>query len=224
MRDDWRAYLPEQKDRLNNNCAKELETLYFMLSVSLNEALELRRSGALMKAYEVAQTARGVCLRFTQSLELVLSGLHCHAKHFGVVPNAAPLDASNFRGGREQRTARITGFLNRVLLSQRSQFIHKSATLREMVGDLRTEFCEAVDDLINGHYVRSETIWEALDNGHFDLNTCLRETMVLLKSFLVVLPEDQLASFESQLKLPSVRTAPPNFAFRHRRFAAVPGK
>lgn len=224
MRDDWRAWLPEPKARVNGNCVKELETLYIMLSVSLNEAIELRRSGSFLKSLEATQTARGVCVRFSHALELVLKELHRHAKHFGIVPNAAPLDPGNFRGTREQRIARITSFLNRVLLSQRSQFIHKAATLQDMVSELKAEFCKAVDDLVCDLNVRNEAEWDTLDQGHFDLNTCLRETMVLLKSFLVVLPEDQLAVFESELKLPSVRTTPHSFAFRPRRFVTVPGK
>jgi hypothetical protein len=194
-----------------------------MMSVTLDEAIELRRTGSTVNAYETVQMAGGICLRFAHSMEIVLSNLHRHAKHFGLVPNAAPLDASNFRGTRGQRTARITGFLNRVLLSHRSQFIHKAATLRQMVAELTEEFSRAVGHLSNGLSVRPQNHWECLDHCQFDLNTCLCETVVLLKSFLVVLPEDQLASFESGLELPSVRNIPRTF-FRHRRFAAVSGK
>jgi hypothetical protein len=203
---------------------RELETLYYMMSVALDEAIELRRRGSFAKAFEAAQTARGVCLRFAQAMETVLSGLHRHAKHLGLVPSAAPLDAENFRGSRGQRTARITGFVNKVLLSRRSQFIHKAATLEEMVAELKDEFCKTVDDLVSGLFVDTGGLWECLDHYQFDLNTCLRETIILLKSFLVALPEDQLATFESTLQLASVRTPPRTFTFRHRRFAAVPGK
>ncbi|GAC1638175.1 MAG: hypothetical protein NVS9B14_18550 [Candidatus Acidiferrum sp.] len=223
MRDDWRAWLPESKARLNDNCSRELETLYNMLSISLNEAIGLRKQGLTAKACDAVDICRGICLRFSQALEAVLNGLHDHAKHFPIVPNAAPLDPDNFRGSRSQRTAKYTGLLNRVLLSQRSQFIHKASTLREMVLDLRDEFCRAVDDLVSGIFYRTEALWAALDQCHFDLNTCLRETMVLLKSFFVVLPEEQLAAFESSLRLPAIK-AEPKLAFRHRRFAAVPGK
>jgi len=222
--DDWRAWLPESKARLNDNCSKELETLYLMLSVSLNEAFDLRQKGAVANSFEAVRVSSGLCVRFTQSLQLVLKGLHRHAKHFGLVPNAAPLDFDNFRGARGQRTARLTAFLSRVLLSQRSRFIHKAATLREMVDDLERDFCENAEDLVNGFYSGDDAPWEALDQEHFDLNTCLRETIVLLKSFLLVLPEDQLASFESELQLPRTRTVQSGLPFRHRRFAAVPGK
>jgi hypothetical protein len=195
-----------------------------MLSVTLDEALDLRRRGSLAQAAEAAAIAGGLCVRFTQSLRLVLSGLQRHAKHFGLVPNAAPLDSENFRGGRVQRTARLTGFLNRVLLSQRSRFIYKAATLQEIVEDLKKDFCETVEDLVSGIHLQNEELWQALDAGHYDLNTCLRETFVLLKCFLVVLPEDQLVSFESELQLSRTRTDQSSLSLRHRRFATVPGK
>jgi hypothetical protein len=224
VRDDWRAWLPDSKSRLNDQFSKELETLYCIFSVSLNEALELRRAGSLARAYEAARVARGVCARFSQALEMLLAGLHQHAKHFGLVPNAAPMDPENFRGSRGQRTAKITGFLNRVLLSQRSQFIHKAATLRELVSDLNDEFGKSADELISGVYMESEVSWDTLDRSHFDLNTCLREAIVLLKSFLVVMPDEQLSAFETAVAIRSPQTAQPAIAFRHRRFAAVPGK
>lgn len=224
MRDDWRAWLPESKARLNEACSRELETLYNILSVSLNEAIELRKRGSNTKACEAVSICRGVCLRFSRTLEMVLGGLHLHTKLFPIVPNTAPLDASNFHRVKSQRTAKFTGLLNKVLLSQRSQFIHKAATLRELVVDLRDEFCGAVDDLVSGIFYRTEAFWAALDQCHFDLNTCLREALVLLKSFLLVLPDEQISSFESGLKLSGSDVSEPALAFRHRRFAAVPGK
>jgi len=224
VRDDWRAWLPECKARLNDNCSKELETLYLMLSVSLNEAIELRRQGSIAKSYEAVQVAGGICARFSHSLDLVLLGLRRYAKHYGLILNAAPLDVENFRSARGQRTARVTGFLARVLFTQRSRFVHKAATLQEMVSDLGRDFCATAEDLIGGFYETNEALWKALDEGHFDLNTCLRETIILLKSFLLVLPEDQVSAFEAELQLSRMTTVQRGTPFRHRRFAAVPGK
>jgi hypothetical protein len=93
-----------------------------------------------------------------------------------------------------------------------------------MVNDLEKDFCETVDDLIGGLHSDYDGRWEALDHCHFDLNTCLRETFVLLKSFLMVLPDEQIAAFEEELQLPRLRTATGRAPFRHGRFAAVPGK
>jgi len=224
VRDDWRAWLPESKSRLNDQFSKELETLYCIFSVSLDEALELRRAGSIARAFELARVSQGVCRRFSQTLEMLLSNLHRHAKHFGLVPNAVPLDPENFRGPRSQRTAKITGFLNRVLLSQRSRFIHKAATLRDLVNDLNGEFSTAADELTSGEHLEIDAFWDTLEKGHFDLNTCLREAIVLLKSFLVVLPDEQVTAFETAVNFRLGETPLPTLAFRHRRFAAVPGK
>ena len=63
-----------------------------------------------------------------------------------------------------------------------------------------------------------------LDKGHFDLNTCLRESIVLLKSFLVVLPDEQVTAFKAAINFRFEGMPLPGLAFRDRRFAAVPGK
>src|SRR5262249_4491379 len=159
------------------------------------------------------------CSRFAHSLELVLHGIHRHAKRFALVPNAVPLGPENFMGARGQRTARLTTLLSHVLLTQRSRFIHKVVTLKEMVNNLDKDFCETVDDLIGGlHSDHNSRLWDTLDHCHFDLNTCLRETFILLKSFLMVLPEEQIAAFEEELQLPRLRTAAGRVPFRHGRF------
>ena len=224
MRDDWRAWLPDCKAQINDNCVKELETLYVMLSVSLNEAIELRRKGEPNKSHEAVEVARVLCGRFVHSMEFVLRGIHLHAKRFALVPNAVPLGPENFLGSRGQRTARLATLLSHVLFTQRSRFVHKVVTLQEMVNDLGEGFSKAVEDLLSGLHVNSSLQWEALDHCHFDLNTCLRETFVLLKSFLMVLPEEQVAAFEEELQLSRLRTATGRVPFRHGRFAAVPGK
>src|SRR5216683_1505325 len=48
---------------------------------------------------------------------------------------------------RGQRSARMSGLLNLVLLSQRLQFLHKVSTLEEMVEDLDKDFRRAVEHL-----------------------------------------------------------------------------
>jgi len=39
-----------------------------------------------------------------------------------------------------------------------------------------------------------------VDAGHYDLNTCLREAIVVFKSFLIALPEDQLGAFQNAVR------------------------
>lgn len=223
VQEDWSACLPQAKAHAFDTCVRKLEVVYSMFSVSLNEALEYRRTGKPAQSCSAVFLVPALCARLAVPLEGLLHTLGEHAKHFGIIPNTAPLDAANFRGAREQRSARISDLLSHVLLTQRSQFLHKIDTLEEMVLNLRKDFSEVAADLGNGASVEPSSDWRFLDDAHFDLNTCLRESIVLLKSFFVVLPNDQLPVFQKSvdsLLLPSLA-----FPTDHgRRLALIEGE
>src|SRR3989440_2114789 len=200
VKDDWRAWLPEAKTVVFNKQVPRLESNYVMLSVSLNEAIELRQLGQPGKSMQAVGITSGLCRLLTQTLGGLLRALSEHAKHYGTIPNAVPLDPANFQGQRVQRSARMSSLLNHVLLSQRLQFLHKLSTLGEMVEDLGKEFRHAVDDLAEGTSSNPKKMWAELDADHYDLNTCLRETIVVFKSFLIVLPESQLGAFQDTVR------------------------
>ena len=199
VQEDWSRWLPPAKAEAFDSCARQLETFYRMFSVSLNEALELRRTGNLGQSCRAVFVIPALCARFARPVEGVLHTVGDHAKHFGIIPNTAPLDFANFRGAREQRIARINNLLSHLLLTQRSQFLHKIDTLEEMVLGIRKDFCEIACDLGSGASAEPSADWRALDDAHFDLNTCLREAIVLLKSFIVVLPDDQVGAFQKSV-------------------------
>jgi hypothetical protein len=228
VKDDWRARLTEEKSKVFSAYVSELESTYGMFSVALNEALELRQEGRLAKSCEAVHVTPELCARLTGPLSSLIRVLGEHAKHYGTVPNAAPLDAANFQSARGQRSARISGLLSRVLLSQRTQFLHKLGTLQEMVEELGREFCTSAEELGAGLSTDPAILWKIVDADHYDLNTCLRETIVLLKSFLRALPDDQLAGFQKSVTGSWRATArePPSGqqALRHGRIAHIAGE
>jgi hypothetical protein len=199
VKDDWRARLPEEKLKVFTAYVRRLESAYGMLSVSLNEALALRQEGRLIKCCQVVNVTPSLCARMTEPLASLIRVLSDHAKHYGTVPNAAPLDPQNFQTIKGQRSARMSGLLSKVLLSQRTQFLHKLGTLLEMVENLGKEYCESAEELGRGLSTDPFLLWKTIDAAHYDLNTCLRETIVLLKSFLRALPDDQLANFQKSV-------------------------
>jgi hypothetical protein len=98
------------------------------------------------------------------------------------------------------------------------------------VEDLNREFSEAAAELDRAQAidVGVDQLWRRLDACHFDLNTCLREAIVLLKSFLVALPESEVDGFESTYRA-QVRAARPSEkdrdrTLRHRRMAQIAGE
>ena len=223
VQQDWSTWLPPAKAQAFDSCVRQLEIFYGMFSVSLNEALELRRIGRSGQSSRAVVITPALCTRLARPLEGLLRTLGAHAKHFGVVPNTAPLAASNFRGSREQRAARMSDLLSHVLLTQRSQFLHKIDTLQEMVFSIRVEFCEVAADLGSGASAAPSLDWRTLDDAHFDLNTCLRETIVLLKSFIVVIPDEQIGIFQKSIDahMLAAQDADP---LAHRRMTLIEGE
>ncbi len=228
VQDDWCAWLPREKAQVFDEHVRQLESIYMMFSIALNEALEFRQTGKLSKSYQAVGMTADLAARLSDSVGALLRGLGGHAKHYGTIPNTAPLDPKNFHGPQEQRTARMSDLLSRVLLTQRSQFLHKIATLEEMVVDLGKDFRLTVENLSAGVSLNPEEDWRVVDAGHYDLNTCLREAIVLLKSFLLVLPEDQLDTFQKSVRAQAHGTEDPARSgkglIRHRRMAAVGGE
>ncbi len=228
VKDDWRAWLPQEKAEVFHKQVHELESSYAMLSVSLDEAIELQQMGEPGKSLQAVGITSGLCKLLTHALVGLLRALSEHAKHYGTVPNAAPLDPANFQGQRGQRSARMSGLLNRVLLSHRLQFLHKVSTLEEMVDDLGKDFRDAADDLAEGISLNPERIWAEVDADHYDLNTCLRESIVVFKSFLIALPNGQLGAFQDtirqQSRLQEAGVASPQRVIRHRRMTAIAGE
>ncbi len=228
VQDDWCAWLPQEKAQVFTAYVQDLDTIYMMFSVALNEAIELRETRMLAKSYRAVCMTPALCTRLADCLGALLRALGEHAKHYGTIPNAASLDPANFQGPKEQRTARMSDLLSRVLLTRRSQFLHKIGTLGEMAGDIGKDFRLAAEDLSSGASTRPEADWQVVDAAHYDLNTCLRETIVLLKSFLLVLPVDQLGAFQktvrSQMRAPEPSAHSGERLIRPGRMASVGGE
>jgi hypothetical protein len=98
-----------------------------------------------------------------------------------------------------------------------------------MVENLGKEYCTSAEELGTGLSTDPFLLWKTIDAAHYDLNTCLRETIVLLKSFLRALPDDQLTGFQKSVTA-AWRAATQesdsiaNRDLRHRRIAHSAGK
>jgi len=90
------------------------------------------------------------------------------------------------------------------VFGNRSRFISKLKILSNTIEHLDHEFDCAVKQIMEA--AQPGESWQLLDSLHYDLNTCLRETEIVLKSFLRALPADQLASFGADAEnLPAKR-------------------
>jgi hypothetical protein len=206
---DWIGWLPEAKMHAFRVYAKEFEARYLMLSISLNEAIGLHNSGSDRKSYQIVLITPALCERLADPLEGMLCSLEEHVRRNKMVPSVCPLNAADFHGLRGQRSARKSSLVSNALFSQRAQYLSKIGTLREMVNYMSDDFCHAAEGLVSPRGATNrDGLWAAMDAGHFDLSSCLRESMILLKCFLRVMPNEQLHAFQKTVSAHTVVAKP----------------
>jgi hypothetical protein len=224
----WRTPLSADKSLVYLSKVGQLETSYGMFSVNLDEALGMRQGGRLCLAYQLLCVAPALCQNLASPLLGLLNAMRVHTRRFGTTPSLAPLDPGHFLDSRNQRVARFNSLFAFIPLTSRSQFLYKVSALTEMVEHLRRSFEAAVETLEAGLTPRPERYWDILRASHYDLNTCLRESIVILKCFLHAVPEEQLADFQGSLK-ENVLVSPARVTgsvrhLAHRRLAPIKGQ
>jgi hypothetical protein len=200
--DDWVAVLPREKSQLYQVVVRRWECSYAMMSVALDEALSLRASGELVCARQQVSIAAGLLGRFAPSLISLCDTLSASGRQVAKFPVVEPMNAEFFRGNTGKSAASWNGILHHVLFSSRSRFFHKLRILSQTLTLLEGEFEEAASEISKGLSVQPGDCWQRLDTLHYDFNTCLRESEVVLKSFLRMLPEDQLPALARELDAP----------------------
>lgn len=204
VRRDWTSALAKDKELLFNHQVSDLEGHYGMFSVVLDEAYRLKETAQLVQAREAILFSVELMERLGEKLTGSLLALQEHAKHYGTLPNIMPLNEAFFRGEEPQSKAtwarRIGSFQ-----SSRPRFFMKVRTLREIVNGIGKEYAKSAEEIGNGACVAPDTDWVRLEMLHYDLNTCMRETMVVLKSFLCAMPVEQVECLQAALVSPVKR-------------------
>lgn len=195
--EDWLAWIPPEMSRLFDAARKELETSSFMLSMTIDEALQLNKDGEWRTANDRATIFVGLFDRLAARVVHVIRAIREHGSHFGTLPNVEPLSSVNFRGSTAQKIARTNNILAKVVFAQRSRFFHKLYSIDEIVSNLRLEM-RAVLDEMPGEEPEDDS-WQLLEVLCYDISTCTEETKILLKSFFCALPHDELGVFREKL-------------------------
>ncbi len=200
MQLDWFSDLLEVKNQAFQKRLRGLETSYLMFSVSLDEAIGLHNNGFVKKSLEVVEVAAQLCQRLSQLLENLVHGLSAYSLEYGTDPSLAPLVLTNFQGDRSRLLVLKCLVRHRTLLKRPAQFQNKTRALRQILRCAVLDFCASSDSVAREGVVADRlSVWETLDHAHFDINTCLREAVILLKCFLQVLPVGELRRFEGLL-------------------------
>ena len=201
VQEDWVAGLPEAKDQLFAFTRKDLEVSYVILSVVLDDALTLCKQERVPPTREQAAIVADLFDRLAGHLRRVLRALYEHGRQFGTLTNVAPLRPDCFRTLRAQQIAGTNNSFSFLILRSRTRLFRKLAAVEQIVADLHREARSLTKEIADGAALTMNEQWMRLEVLHYDLNTCLCETTIVLKSFFCVLPSDELTEFRNRLLL-----------------------
>lgn len=213
MREDWSAWIPNEMDQLFDATRQELESSNDILNISLDEALSLCKEGQFDSAKERATVIAGLFDRLAVRVCHVIRTIKDHGVHFGTLPNVQPLSPSNFRGATAQRISFMNSLLAKVLFRERTRFFHKLQSLGEIIEDLQKDARAILAGISEGASQFPDRTWHLLEVLGYDLNTCMGETTILLKSFFCALPPEELETFRQ--KLVNLVPSPPPVDYGH---------
>lgn len=207
VKGDWLAYLPAERRDVFNALAGDWQETYGMMSVVLNDAIAERRAGRLVQARRQTLIAAQLAGRLVERLGAATEVL-CRCGRFrGRLPVVEALRPGHFRSERAQGAAAWSFVLHRIPLGRRFRFLTKLSVLRTVLERAGAEFCEIAEEIGDGSAVDPETSWRMLDVLHYDLNTVMRESLVVLKSYLRAACSTGFAAFCRLLPRPAPLTA-----------------
>jgi hypothetical protein len=199
--------LPREKTQLFETVVRSWELSYAMLSVALDESLSMRARGELVCSQQQISITADLLRRLASSLTSCCLAVELRARQIVSLPAVEPLKMGFFRGSTAQTAASWNGIIHHVLFGDRSRFFHKLRILSDTLKRLESEFTEVAGEISAGTSAKSSANLGTLDCLHYDFSTCLRETEVVLKSFLCSLPDDQLSAFSADLDAPAAPQA-----------------
>ncbi|MGH9704353.1 MAG: hypothetical protein ACRD4K_13345 [Candidatus Acidiferrales bacterium] len=202
VKEDWILWLPPEKMKTFQWAIHPCETAYAMLSITLNEALSMQAQGSLVRANLLIFNTEELLDRMTNPLLALLAGMNSHGRHFGTLSSVAALNPEFYRSETAQRAATWNALLSHVLLNDRSRLFHKLCALSNIVEELAGKYHDAAGQIIESSASEEEQPWATVEILHYDLNTCLREAIVILKCFLQALPESELAALRIEFAKP----------------------
>jgi hypothetical protein len=206
-------------DQLFDATRNELESSNTILNITLDEALSLCKGGDFDSAKERAIIFAGLFDRLAIRVSYVVRTIKDHGTHFGTLPNVTPLSPNNFRGSVGQKVSLMNSVLARVVFRERTRFFHKLDSIDEIVRELQKDARAIISEISEQDSAFSDQAWQKLEVLGYDLNTCMGETTVILKSFFCALPPEELETFRQKLVklVPSLFKADPEIkkSFEH---------
>lgn len=199
VQQDWIAWIPDQSLELFEQIRTELEGSCTALAVLLNEAVQYRPGPASNIDPEMALLFGGLFERLADRLGVVLNALEQHGRDHGIRANASPLRPADFRSPHARLAAHVGQLRQFLPATGYAAFQAKIQAIRWVLSLLREQARHETHAIAAGPTRRMRTHWTHLDVVQDDLNTCLQETTIVLKSFFCAMPVSEVPLFRDRL-------------------------
>jgi hypothetical protein len=193
---------------LFDSTVRHWEYSYAMMSVALDDAFSLRARGELICARQQVCVSGDLLRGLSATLVSFCKTVGRRGRRLNITPRVEPMRPEFFRGDTGQSAASWNSILHHLLFGGRARFLHKLRILSDTIEQLEEQFAATVDELSRAATIHPSDSWKTLDCLHYDFNTCLRETEIVLKSFLRALPLEQLEVFAAELETPLAPQSP----------------
>lgn len=199
VQEDWNAWLPSETAQVFERQRDELAFSCAILGVIVSEALNSSSVDTTAPLQQLAPLFCALFDRLVGHLSIVLSALEEHGRQCGTMPHAAPLRPEYFRSGPARHLARASRLRSHLRVPGRPMFWPKLCAIRKLVAGLQAQARSLAREIALGDSSGARDQWIRLEILQYDLNTCLQETTVVLKSFLCALPGKELPLFRNRL-------------------------
>jgi hypothetical protein len=199
---DWVGALPQQQMDTYKCVTQRWNSLYGMGSVALEGAYEMRRTSNIRAATEQASVAAQLLNRLADDLVHSIEIMHDEARHLAQVPAVEPIEPTDFRSPSVRWSISVSRLLHQVTFSERARFFNKLRTLDRTVEVLSEEFLSSIETIAERNSQQIVALWRDFERLHDDLNTCLRESEVVLKCFLRAVRSETASKIAVRLEKP----------------------
>lgn len=138
--------------------------------------------------------------RLVQIVDAALVALRRRGREGDSLPVVQGLRPEHFRSEAAQQSAAWSYLANGLPLGRRLRFLLKLTALGRMLERTRAEFCSVAEEIAEGTSVSPEAGWRSMELLHDDLNTAMREAVVVLKSYLSAAGASGFAAFRQQMR------------------------
>lgn len=200
VREDWTAWLPNDTAQLFEHLRDDLAPSCAILGVIVNEALNNHSScTSAAVQQQLAPLFSSLFDRLAGHLNLVLGALEEHDRQYRILANVAPLRPEYFRSEPARQVARASRLWSYLRVAKRPVFAPKLSDIRKVTAGLQIQARDLAREIVLEDSCNAHDRWIRLEVLQYDLNTCLQETTVVLKSFLCALPGHELLLFRNLL-------------------------